>query len=71
MSPSIPKRSQVPTNLVDGVVDLFPAAQAAQKELCEAETSVLSQSAEVELLKQIAAQQDEVLEAALKKSNVN
>jgi hypothetical protein len=59
------------TDLVDSLIDLFPAVQAGQKELCEAESTVLSQSAEVELLKEIAAQHDELLQAVLEKKNTS
>jgi len=49
------------TELTNSLVDLFPAVKAAQKDLCEAESVVQGQSAEVESLKEIIEQQDDLL----------
>jgi hypothetical protein len=54
------------TELVGNLEGLFPAGGMVQQQLCEAEVAVLGKSEEVNLLKTIAAQQDKLLEAALK-----
>jgi SesB domain on fungal death-pathway protein len=55
------------TDLVNDLVDLFPAAQASQRELCEIEVSEISTDESLPVLKDIAAGQDGYLEAAILK----
>ena len=55
------------TDLVNDLVDLFPGAQASQRALCEIEVSELGTDESIPVLREIAAGQDEYLEAALAK----
>jgi hypothetical protein len=55
------------TDLVNDLVDLFPAAQASQRALCEIEVSELGTEESLPVLKEIAASQDKYLEAAIAK----
>lgn len=59
------------TDLVDDLVDLFPAAQASQQELCKIEVSELSTDENLPVLKDIAANLDRDLEAAVTKAIQN
>ena len=43
------------TELVDSLVELFPATQQAQRELCDAEVSAFGESEAISVLKEIAA----------------
>ncbi|KAI8938669.1 hypothetical protein NX059_004536 [Plenodomus lindquistii] len=53
------------TELVDNLVDLFPAAQPAQIELCEQEVATFDDNESLALLKEISATQDRQLEDAI------
>jgi hypothetical protein len=55
------------TDLVNDLIELFPAAHASQRELCEIEVSEMGTNENLPLLKDIAAGQDEYLEAAILK----
>jgi hypothetical protein len=54
--------------LVDNLIQLFPAGHAAQEKLCEEEASALAQNAEAALLKEIVSKQDKLLELFLDKA---
>jgi hypothetical protein len=56
------------TDLVNDLVELFPAAQSSQQELCELEVLELGTSESLPILKDIASSQDKYLEAALSKA---
>jgi hypothetical protein len=56
------------TELVDSLVELFPAAQQAQRELCDLEVSAIGESEGISMLQEIAAAQDKLLEEAIKKT---
>lgn len=56
------------TELVDSLVELFPATQQAQRELCDAEVSAIGESEAISVLKEIAAAQDKFLEQAITKT---
>ena len=53
------------TKLVDDLVDLFPASKQSQRELCDAEVSVLGSGEAITVLQEIAASQDKLLEQAI------
>jgi hypothetical protein len=55
------------TDLVNDLIELFPAAHASQRELCEIEVSEIGTDENLPVLKDIAAGQDEYLEAAILK----
>ncbi|MCJ1227993.1 hypothetical protein MMC12_004652 [Toensbergia leucococca] len=55
------------TDLVDDLVELFPAAQASQRQLCELEVSEVGTDEGLRVLKDITASQDKYLEAAVTK----
>lgn len=58
------------TDLVDGLDKLFPAAQQAQRHLCDAEVSALTfgENGALSMLRDIAAAQDKLLEQAITKA---
>ncbi|KAF2818129.1 small s protein [Ophiobolus disseminans] len=56
------------TELVDSLVELFPATQQAQRELCNTEVSAIGESEATPVLKEIAATQDKFLEQAITKT---
>ncbi|KAJ9644105.1 hypothetical protein H2199_003973 [Coniosporium tulheliwenetii] len=56
------------TDLVDGLVELFPAAQVAQRNLCEIEVSEMGTDESLSVLKDVAADQDAYLEDAVLKA---
>lgn len=61
-------------DLVNGLVETFPAVQQEQRELCEVEVSEIGTSDSLPILKDITASQDKDLEAAISKvlsSNVS
>ena len=53
--------------LVDGLVELFPATQQPQRDLCDVEASAMGDDEGALVLKEIAADQDKLLEQALTK----
>lgn len=55
------------TDLVNDLIELFPAAHASQRELCEIEVSEPGTDENLPVLTDIAAGQDEYLEAAILK----
>jgi hypothetical protein len=56
------------TELVDSLVELFPATQQTQRELCDLEVSAIGDSEALSILKEIAAAQDKLLEEAIAKT---
>jgi hypothetical protein len=56
------------TELVDSLVELFPATQQSQRELCDTEISAIGEGEGMSVLKEIAAAQDKLLEQAIKKA---
>lgn len=56
------------TDLVDRLENLFPAAQPAQRQLCEAEVLALGVGEAMSVLKDITAAQDKMLEQAITKA---
>ncbi|KAF2786684.1 small s protein [Melanomma pulvis-pyrius CBS 109.77] len=56
------------TELVDGLVELFPATQQAQRELCDTEVSAIGENEGISVLREIAAAQDRFLEQAITKT---
>jgi hypothetical protein len=56
------------TELVDGLVELFPAAQQSQRKLCDLEVSAIGEGEGISILRDIAAAQDKLLEEAIKKT---
>ena len=56
------------TELVNDLVELFPAAQAPQRELCEMEVLELATDESLPVLKDICVDQDKYLEAAIIKA---
>jgi len=58
------------TELVDSLVELFPATQQTQRELCDREVSAIGEGEGISVLKEIAAAQDRLLEQAIKKATV-
>ncbi|KAJ9652363.1 hypothetical protein H2201_009224, partial [Coniosporium apollinis] len=56
------------TDLINDLVELFPAAQAAQCQLCELEVSELGTDESLLVLKDIAADQDKYLETAISRA---
>lgn len=55
------------TELISGLVELFPASQALQQKLCETEAYTIGANESLPVLREIAAEQDKFLEAALAK----
>jgi hypothetical protein len=55
------------TELIDGLVELFPATQQVQHDLCDSEVSAIGGNEGVSILKEIAAAQDKFLEQAITK----
>ncbi|KAF2865052.1 small s protein [Massariosphaeria phaeospora] len=53
------------TGLVDSLVELFPAAQQSQLELCDTEVAAIGDREEMLVLREIAATQDKLLEQAI------
>ena len=51
--------------LVDGLVELFPAAQQQQRELCDKEVLAIGEGEGLSILKEIAAAQDTLLKQAI------
>ena len=58
------------TELVDSLVELFPAMQQSQRELCDKEVSAIGDGESMSILKEIAAAQDKLLEQAITKATV-
>ena len=56
------------TGLVDDLVELFPAAQASQKELCKAEVAEMDTDGSLPILRTVAETQDKFLEEAITKA---
>jgi hypothetical protein len=56
------------TGLVNDLVELFPAARATQRELCEIEVSEMATDENIPILKDVASNQDMDLEEALSKT---
>lgn len=52
------------TERVNALVELFPASEAHQQQLCKSEVSILGASEGVSVLREIAVEQDKLLEAA-------
>jgi len=55
------------TDLVNDLLELFPATKATQRTLCDAEVSSIGANESIAMLKEIAAQQDKLLADALAK----
>ena len=55
------------TDLIDSLVELYPAGQESQRQLCEAEVLALSTSEALPALREITAEQDKLLEEAFAK----
>ncbi|KAF2727509.1 hypothetical protein EJ04DRAFT_517213 [Polyplosphaeria fusca] len=53
---------------VNDLVELFPASQAMQKQLCETEVSVIGNGAGTAVLREVVAEQDKALAEALAKA---
>jgi hypothetical protein len=58
------------TELVDSLVELFPATQQSQRELCDREVSAIGEGEGMSVLKEIAAAQDRLLKQAITKAAV-
>jgi hypothetical protein len=58
------------TELVDSLIELFPATQQSQRELCDREVSAIGDGEGMSVLKGIAAAQDKLLEQAITKATV-
>jgi hypothetical protein len=56
------------TELVDSLVELFPATQQSQRELCDAEVAAIGEGEGISVLREIAADQDKLLEDAIAKA---
>lgn len=56
------------TELVDSLVELFPAAQQIQRDLCDVEVSNIEGADALAVLREISAAQDKLLEQAIMKS---
>ncbi|KAH7069947.1 prion-inhibition and propagation-domain-containing protein [Paraphoma chrysanthemicola] len=56
------------TDLINDLDHLFPAAQQTQRDLCDAEVSTLGQGEGITVLREIAADQDKLLEEAIAKA---
>ncbi|KAF1947399.1 small s protein [Clathrospora elynae] len=56
------------TELVDSLVELFPATQQSQRDLCDIEVSTLGEGEGISVLREIAAAQDKLLEQAITKA---
>jgi hypothetical protein len=54
--------------LVDSLVELFPATQQSQRELCDAEVAAIGEGEGISVLREIAADQDKLLEDAIAKA---
>ena len=54
--------------LINGLVELYPASQESQRAICTAEASAFGTNEALPILRQIAAQQDKLLEEALSKT---
>ena len=55
-------------DLVNDLVEVFPAAEQVQRELCEVEASEIGTSESLAILKSIASSQDKELETAIAKA---
>ena len=55
------------TELINGLVELFPACREVQKRLCDSEVSTIGKNEGVPVLREIAAEQDKFLEDAFSK----
>jgi hypothetical protein len=56
------------TELVDGLVELFPATQQSQRDLCDIEVSTIGEGEGISVLEEIAAAQDKLFEQAIRKA---
>ncbi|KAF2844206.1 small s protein [Plenodomus tracheiphilus IPT5] len=59
------------TELVSDLDDLFPATQQPQRELCDIEVSTIGEGEGMSALREIAADQDKLLEQAITKATEN
>ncbi|KAJ4304523.1 hypothetical protein N0V90_000049 [Kalmusia sp. IMI 367209] len=59
------------TDLVDSLVELFPASQQSQRELCSEEVTAVEGNEAIPVLREIAAAQDTLLEEAFAKAADN
>lgn len=56
------------TELVDNLVELFPAVQQTQREICDREVQAIGEGEGMSILREIAAAQDKFLEEAITKA---
>ncbi|KAF2008557.1 small s protein [Aaosphaeria arxii CBS 175.79] len=56
------------TELVDSLVELFPASKLSQRELCDMEVSAIGEGQGISVLREIATAQDRLLEQAITKA---
>ncbi len=56
---------------MDSLINLFPATQQAQRELCDREVSAIREGEGLSVLKEIAAAQDKMLEQAIAKATAS
>jgi Skp family chaperone for outer membrane proteins len=59
------------TELVSELDDLFPATQQSQRDLCDIEVSTIGEGEGMSALREIAADQDKLLEQAITKATEN
>jgi hypothetical protein len=59
------------TELVSDLDDLFPATQQSQRDLCDIEVSTIGEGEGMSALREIAANQDKLLEQAITKATEN
>ncbi|MCJ1274919.1 hypothetical protein MMC21_002717 [Puttea exsequens] len=59
------------TELIDGLIELFPACQEVQQRLCDNEVSTIGVSKGLPVLREIAAEQDKFLADAISKVENN
>jgi cob(I)alamin adenosyltransferase len=59
------------TELISSLVELFPASQALQQNLCQTEAYTIGANESLPVFREIAAEQDKFLEAALAKVDGN
>jgi Skp family chaperone for outer membrane proteins len=59
------------TELVSDLDDLFPATQQSQRDLCDIEVSTIGEGEGMSALREIAADQDKLLEQAITKATEN
>jgi hypothetical protein len=59
------------TELVSDLDDLFPVTQQSQRDLCDIEVSIIGEGEGMSVLREIAADQDKLLEQAITKATEN